>query len=343
MRLTALNLFAIASLSDGALAQISAGVQVTVVTDEAEAVLAIAGKAARGTTPDSADWARLFSSEGYIRLKEREVGMGRAFTDSAFRAFVLSSELHERLPRLAPALESWRAFDPSRAAARVFAYLPAGTELRARIYPVVKPLTNSFVWDLQRNPAIFFYLNPEEATAKSENTLAHELHHVGVASACRGRNDIGGTAGAARRWMSGFAEGLAVLAAAGGADVHPHAASTPAERAVWERDVARWKEDFVEVERFLLDVARGRAGDDAAVARRGMRFINADSIPQGAFYTVGWKMGAMIERELGRAALIDAICDGPSLLKAYNSAAARAQMRDEPLPRWSDDLLRLFP
>jgi len=342
MHTIALACLGLAFLSASALAQPPAGVQVTVVTDEAEAVLAIADKAARGVVPDSTDWTHLFTSEGYVRLKERELGMGRSFTDSAFRMFVLSRDLHERLPRLAQALESWRVLDASRAAARAFAYLPAATDLRARIYPVIKPLTNSFVWDLQKDPAIFFYLNPEEAPAKAENTLAHELHHVGVASACRNRAaNASGARAAAHRWISGFAEGMAVLAAAGGVDVHPHAVSAPAVRAVWERDVSRWNEDFAEIERFLMDVARGRAGDDAAIARRGMRFIATDSIPQGPYYTVGWTMAARIERELGRAAVINVICDAPALLRAYNTAADRAKGRGEVLPRWSEELLHL--
>jgi hypothetical protein len=342
MHLKAFVPLAIALLCSCLRAQAPAGVQVTVVTDEAEAVLDAAHKAARGETPDSATWARIFGSEGYKRLKEREQGMGRSFTDSAFREFVLSPQLRERLPRLTPALESWKTLDATSAAARAFAYLPAGTLLRARIYPVIKPLTNSFVWDLQKNPAIFFYIDPDEATSRSANTLAHELHHVGVASACP-TSTAGpqGDVALARRWMSGFAEGLAVLAAAGGPDVHPHASRGSQERGVWERDVARWKSDFAEVERFFLDVAQGRAGDEATMTRRGMRFINTDSIPQGAFYTVGWTMGVRIERELGRAALINAICDGPALLRAYNSAAERAQARGEVLPRWSDELLRL--
>lgn len=323
-------------------AQTPSGVQVTVVTDEAEAVLAAANKAARGAAPDSADWARIFDSEGYRRLKEREEGMGRSFTDSAFRLFVVSPGLRERLPRLTPALESWRSLDATSAAGRALAYLPTGTVLRARIYPVIKPLTNSFVWDLQKNPAIFFYLDPDEGASRAANTLAHELHHVGVASACQDRTPpASGGAAMARRWISGFAEGLAVLAAAGGPEVHPHESRAASERVVWDRDVARWKEDFAEVERFLRDVALDRAGDEATMTRRGMRFINTDSIPQGAFYTVGWSMAVRIERELGRAALINAICGGPTLLTTYNSAADRARGRGEVLPRWSEELLRL--
>lgn len=342
MYLTVLIPLAFLFLASDPRAQAPSGVQVTVVTDEAEAVLAAANKAARGAAPDSADWARIFDSEGYRRLKEREEGMGRSFTDSAFRVFVLSPALRERLPRLAPALESWRSLDATSAAGRALAYLPAGTVLRARIYPVIKPLTNSFVWDLQKNPAIFFYLDPDEGASRAANTLTHELHHVGVASACRDRTPpASGGAAMARRWISGFAEGLAVLAAAGGPEVHPHASRAASERVIWDRDVARWKEDFAEVERFLLDVAHGRAGDEAAMTRRGMRFINTDSIPQGPFYTVGWAMAVRIERELGRAALVGSICDGPSLLATYNAAAERARARGDVLPRWSEELVRL--
>ncbi|MFL5385429.1 MAG: DUF5700 domain-containing putative Zn-dependent protease [Longimicrobiaceae bacterium] len=320
-------------------AQADPRIQVTVVTDEAEAVLAIAE---RGAAADSAQWARLFGSEGYRRLKEREAGMGRAFTDSSFRAFVLSPELRGRVPALRRALEGWRTLDARAAAARAFAYLPPETVLRARIYPVVKPRTNSFVWDLRGNPAIFFYLDPEVSPAQAENTLAHELHHVGFAQGCPATPDATTGPERARAWLSGFGEGLAVLAAAGGPNVHPHASSPAAERAVWERDVAKWKTDFAALERFLLDVAHDRAGTDEEMTRRGFTFIATDSIPQGAFYTVGWTMGATIERELGRAALVGAMCDRPALLRLYNRAALRINGRGrEQLPLWSDELLRL--
>jgi Putative zinc dependent peptidase (DUF5700) len=320
-------------------AQADPRIQVTVVTDEAEAVLAIVERAAEA---DSAQWARLFASEGYVRLKEREAGMGRAFTDSSFRAFVLSPELRGRLPALRTALDGWRTLDARAAAARAFAYLPPGTVLRARIYPVIKPRTNSFVWDLHGNPAIFFYLDPQVSPAQAENTLAHELHHVGFAEGCPSTPDATTGPERARDWLGGFGEGLAVLAAAGGPNVHPHASSPAAERAVWERDVGRWREDFGALQRFFLDLANGRAGTDEETSRRGFTFIATDSIPQGAFYTVGWSMGATIERELGRPALVAVMCDRPAMLRLYNRAAARINRRDPAarLPLWSDKLLR---
>ena len=323
-------------------AQADPRIQVTVVTDEADAVLAILDRAVAGAVPDSAQWARLFGAEGYVRLKEREAGMGRAFTDSSFRAFVLSPELRGRLPALRRALDGWRALDARAAGARAFAYLPPATVLRARIYPVIKPRTNSFVWDLRGNPAIFFYLDPEVAPAKAENTLAHELHHVGFAQGCPAGRESATGPERARDWLGGFGEGLAVLAAAGGPNVHPHVGSPAAEHAVWDRDVAKWKTDFARLERFLLDVAHDRAGTEEEMNRRGFTFISTDSVPQGAFYTVGWAMGTAIERELGRAALVAVMCDRPALLRAYNRAALRINRRGrERMPLWSDGLLRL--
>lgn len=339
----ALLLVALAQTA-GVRAQDPPPIQVTVVTDQAEAVLAIAEAAARGDAPDSAAWARLWSAEGYQRLKSREAGMGRPMSDSAFRAFVLSPALRERLSALRRAVGEWRALDARAAAARAFAYLPRGTVLRARIYPVIKERTNSFVWETRTDPAIFFYLDPGQSPAQAENHLAHELHHVGFAAACPAAADDARGAELARGWMGGLAEGLATLAAAGSPHVHPHAWSPAAERAVWDRDVVAWKRDFAQLERFFLDVAHGRAGTDEEITRRGFRFVTTDSVPQGPFYTVGWVMGSTVQRELGRDVLVAAMCDPGTLLAAYNRAAGRINARGgDRLPLWSAELLRLVP
>lgn len=63
-------------------------VNVKVVTDEADAVLAIlARKKAQQPIPD-ADWQRLFASEGYVRLKKRETAMRRSFADEDRKSVV---------------------------------------------------------------------------------------------------------------------------------------------------------------------------------------------------------------------------------------------------------------
>ena len=106
--------------------------------------------------------------------------------------------------------------------------------------------------------------------------------------------------------MSGFAEGRAVLAAAGGPDVHPHATSEPAERAVWERDFARVDEDVRRLESFFVAILDGKLIEDER-NRQGMSFVSTADVPQGAYYTVGWLMSTVVERERGRRRLIESL------------------------------------
>jgi hypothetical protein len=68
-------------------------VNVNLVTDEAEAVLAILTKKRANQALTNTDWQRLFDSEGYTRLKKREASMQRSFTDEEFKSFVLSDKL----------------------------------------------------------------------------------------------------------------------------------------------------------------------------------------------------------------------------------------------------------
>ena len=46
-------------------------------------------------------------------------------------------------------------------------------------------------------------------------------------------------------------EGFAMLAAAGGPDIHPHAVSDAKERARWDHDLANFNEDLKKVESFF--------------------------------------------------------------------------------------------
>jgi hypothetical protein len=145
--------------------------------------------------------------------------------------------------------------------------------------------------------------------------------------------------------MGALHEGVAMLAAAGGASVHPHAPSDSAERAVWERDLARAAEDMRALERFYGDILDGRLADERAQRAVGMRFFSTDSVPQGAHYTIGWLMASTIEREAGRERLVASLCDGRLMLGAYEEAVARRAARGESLPalpalpRWSPAFL----
>lgn len=346
---------------------ITAPVAVRADLSEADAVLAtLTARRVTGAVPDTL-WARLWATAGYRRLAERERGMGRAFSDSAFRAFVLSDTLRAREPALAAAVARWRTLDVRAPAVRAAAYLPPGNALRATLYPVIKPATNSFVFDLARDPAFFVYVDPAVTPAKLENTLAHELHHVGYAAACGPAADArdsafarttrrGGadSARAARlatayTWLGAFGEGLAMLAAAGGPDVHPHAASADSDRVRWDRDVANAPADLARVERFFTAVLDGTLADPAAVRREAFGFFGV----QGPWYTVGYAMARIVEVEDGRARLVAVECDPAAWLAAYDAAAARANAPranagratsggvrlPAPLPRWSPRLL----
>jgi hypothetical protein len=316
-------------------------VNVRLVTDEAEAVLWILAKRRANQPIDEADWRRVFRSEGYVRLKQRETSMQRSFEESDFKSFVLSDQLAERAKALEDTLLRWRHADVTRAGQLARAYLPKDARIRAKIYPVIKPRDNTFVFDVKNDPAIFFYIDPKMSREKFENTLAHELHHIGYAGSCPSKeiseeiSKLPPHVQSALTWVGAFGEGFAMLAAAGGPNIHPHAVSSVEERMRWDKDVANFNDDLKKVEKFLLDVLEKRlTGED--IQKTGFTFFGT----QGAWYTVGWKMSVLIEKTYGRDKLIECICDQRKLLSTFNQAAERHN-RDSrsPLALWSTTLL----
>jgi len=309
-------------------------------TAQAAAVLTMLEARQAGQEPSQAGWNHLFATEGYVRLEARERGMRRAFTDSAFKAFVLSDTLRARAGALRQALTEWGRADLDAAAARALAYLPHGARLAATIYIVIKPQTNSFVWDLSTNPAVFLYLDPNVPAPKLENTMAHELHHIGL-----GANDahadslvqaMPDSVQLAATWIGAFGEGFAMLAAAGGTDVHPHAVSDEDERRRWDQDVARFNDDLRTLDEFFLNIIAGRFLSPDSVRSVAATYYGT----QGPWYTVGWRMAAVIEEQLGRAELIRCLTDPSRLLRSYNEAARRHnRSAPDTLVAWSNELV----
>src|SRR6266851_8694907 len=128
-------------------------IQLTLDTSEAEQVLAILTLRQAGKPIADVEWQKLFATAPYQRLKEREKKIGErfhdssvAFTDEDFKKFVLSDDLLQRAPRLRETLERWKQADLRRSAEHVLAYLPAEAVIHAKVYPIIKPGTNSFVW-----------------------------------------------------------------------------------------------------------------------------------------------------------------------------------------------------
>jgi hypothetical protein len=315
-------------------------IQLKLNSDEAAAVLGILAKKAAGQVVSEDDWQHLFATEPYIRLKKREASMKRDFTDDEFKKFVLSPELAAKAASLRHTLDEWMKADLNASAARVLSYLPEQATIRANVFPMIKPKTNSFVFDTDTDPAIFLYLDPQESAAKFENTVAHELHHIGFSSV-RSLSDaklvgLPPNVKSAVDWMGAFGEGFAMLAAAGGPDVHPHAVSSSEERGRWDHDMANFNQDLATVQSFFLDVINQKFKDDDAVSAKASEFYGM----QGPWYTVGYKMAVIVERRYGRATLIDCMVDPRELLSRYNAAAVELNRhRTEQLALWSPELL----
>jgi len=317
-------------------------VDVRLVADEAEAALAILAKRRAKQPVTDTDWQRLFSSEGYVRLKQRETAMKRPFEEEEFKTFLLSDQMAERAQALEETLARWKRADVTEAARLARAYLPKDARIRAKIYPVIKPRDNSFVFDVKNDPAIFLYLDPAVGREKFENTLAHELHHIGYGGSCPSKQSseaiskLPQNAQTVITWIGAFGEGLAMLAAAGGPDIHPHAVSSPEERERWDRDMANFNDDLKKVEKFFLDVLANRLTEEET-RQTAFSFFGV----QGPWYTVGWKMAALIEKTSGREKLIECICDQRKLLPAYNQAAAEYnRSAREPLALWAAELIK---
>ena len=322
----------------------TAALNVRLVTDEAEAVLAILAKKKVNQPITEQDWQRVFQSEGYTRLKQREVSMQRSFDDADFKTFVLSEAVAARTPALEQTFEKWKRADITRAARLALDYLPPDAHIKAKIYPVIKPRENSFVFDTENDPAIFLYLDPNKSREQFENMLAHELHHIGYAGSCPPKqveeelDKLPANVKKALTWTSAFGEGFAMLAAAGGPDVHPHAVSPQADRTRWDKDVANFNEDLKKVEKFLSDVLESKLSDEQ-IRQTGYSFMGI----QGPWYTVGWKMSVLIEKTYGRSKLIECFCDQRKLLATYNQAAEKHNRNSrEPLVLWSNSVVNGF-
>lgn len=316
-------------------------VMVRIVTDEADAVLQILARKEASQEITEADWQKVFSSEGYVRLKQRELSMQRPFEEADFKKFVLSDDLLSRRSALADTLARWKNADVGKLAELPLAYLPETAHIKARIYPVIKPRENSFVFGIPEDPAIFMYLDPAKSKELFENHLAHELHHIGFGTACptaktnEEAKKLPPDVQRMLKWIGAFGEGFAMLAAAGGPDVDPHRFSAGEDQERWKKDVANFNNDLRTVEKFFLNLSGGKLSEKEET-EKAYSFYGV----QGPWYTVGWKMAVVIEKTLGRPTLIEVMCDQRKLLATYNKAVKQYNSRNhENLTLWSDELV----
>ncbi len=321
---------------------LKAEVQVRAVFDEADAVLNIMERMNSGAEVDEQLWASLWESAGYVRLLQRETSMGReeGFADK-MRAWVQDPQNFSRVEEWRRAVDGFRSFNPHTPGIHAAAYLPEGVKLQASFYPVIKHTRNTFVFDLEQDPAIFMSVNLDDSALFVESVLSHELHHIGIAQ-CPAPEDFP-LMNDRQQWvveMLGiFGEGVATLAAAGGPLRHPHFYSSPTDWIIWERDIANISRDQNLIEEFFSAVLNGEFPEGDRTAKL-FSFIVSENIPQGPAYTLGWKMAAIVERQFGRERLVSAICDPRSLLGLYNEAVEMVNLKDSRgLPQWSPEFL----
>jgi hypothetical protein len=303
-----------------ALAEETGRIQIHTDFSEADAVLAILAKRSASQTVTGSDWESLFVTEPYQRLKKREASMHRDFADDEFKKFILSDSLLKQRDALAHIVLDWKQADLHLAAARALQYLPAESVIHTKVFPVIKPLHNSFVFDMDTDPTIFLYVDTAISSAAFENKVAHEMHHIGLSSVDKlYEQRIASLPTAAKHvatWMGAFGEGEAMLAAAGAPDVDPVATASQELRDNWARGKREFNADLGKVNEYFLQVLSGKLQGDA-IDQKASEFFGL----QGPWYTVGYRMAVIVEMRYGRTALIDCMRDQRLLLVRYNAAA----------------------
>jgi hypothetical protein len=313
-------------------------------SQECDAIVRILAKRIANQSILEEDWIQLFSSDGYSLVKKWSSRGRREFNEDKFKEFVLSDSLSGQLQGLTTTLEKLKKINVKWAVDRASAYLPESTKIRAKIYFLIKPIANSFVLkDSLSNPSIGIYVDPTASIDIFENRLVHELFHVGYdynyfgttkeqmfAHGVLSRERV-----QAFRMFGKLSEGFAMLAAAGGPDIHPHAFSKADERARWDNDMRNVDSDLKRIDRFFNDIIDDKLTDDQ-IDQTDSSFSGY----QGPWYTVGWRVATTIERSYGRGRLIQSICDPTTLFSTYNEAAKRSNLSNtEPVALWSSTLI----
>jgi len=307
--------------------------------DEVEASLTLLEKGFDQTL-QTGDWIRLFETRGYRLLKKRELNMGNAFNDEDFQIFIKSLINTKTVGSYQLTFERFQAIDLNGIQQKVMAYLPKHATFNTTIIPIIKSQKNSFVHQMEGESCLFIYLAPACLKAKLENTLIHELHHIGLDSVYDPSKYSGLETKTQKliEWTNAFGEGFAMLAAAGGPQNHP-VPFDEQNRRVWNENSRHVEIDFEKIQCFLIHILEGQFEDEQALIAKGMELMMNNG-GQGSWYTVGWKISIIIEEIFGRQTLIDCMEDLRKLyihynkgVKVYNSKYGLS------LPSWHDKII----
>ena len=307
---------------------------------EADEAIAILERERSGRPVAQDEWKRLFAAVPYRELKAREASVGAGFSDEAFEAFLSSPKALAQLDLWKRTVAGMKTANMAAIGKRDLEWLPAGATIRARVFPEIKPLSNSFVWKAGPNDAPAIFLAVQKQSPESfENTVAHELHHIGLES-LEARQDslqagLPANVKLAMKWMSAFGEGEAMLAAAGSDERHPHWEDDAVARARWDSDMMHFNSDLKSVQDLLLDILDGKLTSDAEIQKRAAPFWGY----QGAWYTVGYEMAVLVDKRFGRKSFDECLLDPRLLLKRYNEVAKEANAQGAALEIWSPELM----
>ncbi|MCB0826301.1 MAG: hypothetical protein KDC26_08940 [Armatimonadetes bacterium] len=281
------------------------------------------------------EFKEISHTRGFIRLGQREIGMGREFSHSEFREY-LDSQVPHRY-RLRKTLNDWSQIDFSSLANRAKRYLPQGADLATTVYPSIKPKPNSFVWEIDSDPAIFLFLDPAKSSEEVATTITHELHHIGYGKSCPSqkfiswKSNLTDSQQTAWTWLGAYGEGFAVLAAA--KDIsNPVGDMGDEVQKAWTDGMKNLDRDFSLVQEFLIASASGKL-DSQQSMEKARSFYGV----QGPWYTVGFHIAITIEKELGREKLIECYTDPRKLLIFYNDAVKKGERKQ---PTFSAELIR---
>ena len=284
----------------------------------------------------------LFSTKGYRWLKERELAMKQEFTDVDFGTFILSDDLRTQAQRFRGVLDNLQKLSMESLVNQAKEYLPSDAIIDAFVVPLIKPKRNSFVYPIEGKIVVFLSLNPDVTTSKLQNTIVHELHHVGLRTVYQGPNSVLDGVSDSRikellRFTQPLGEGYAMLAAAGGPHIHPND-HDPELKTFWDQRMVSYDQDFYAVNRFFCDLLAEKYDQEEAM-EKGFEMMGI----QGPWYTVGWKTATVIELVFGKRCLIQCIADPAQLFSTYNRATrVYNQNHGTSLPTWSLELVEAF-
>lgn len=313
---------------------------VELILDECEAVLEVIEAELTGNSllRDKA-LDKVFRAQGYRWLKEREAKMGimgQPFNDSEFEQFILSEGLKEQLRPLMKAIDDLKLLDLEKLIKQAKAYLPDNCVIDSAIVPVIKPLKNSFVYPIDGKIIVFLYIDSQYNRCKTENTIIHELHHVGLSRIYEENSPVltkesKPSVSQVIQWTQALGEGYAMLAAAGGVDRHPNGHDEELQKA-WDKRMESFEDDFRQVNQFFVDLL-SCAYDEEEAMKRGFEMMGI----QGPWYTVGWQIAVTIERVFGRQLLVECIANPTRLFATFNRAAK--SYKRVSLPAWSQEII----